>query len=509
MNRIVECVPNFSEGRNPDVVAAIVAAVRAMPGVLVLDQEMDHDHHRAVLTLAGEPEAVAEAVFRCAQVAAERVDLRHHQGGHPRVGATDVVPFIPIRGITMEQCVALARQVGARIGRDLDIPVYLYERAATRPERTNLEAIRRGNLEGLASRLAADPLWMPDFGPPRLHPTAGATVVGARPPLIAYNVNLDTADLEIAKAIAKVVRFSSGGLPCVKAIGVPLASRGIVQVSMNLTDFETTPIHIAFEAVSREAAQRGVRVVGSEVVGLVPQAAMVKAAEALLKIERFDPTQVLETRLETALAGDTPPAGSGFMAHDFLHAVAAGTPTPGGGSVAALAGALAAALGVMACRISRPSGSSEPRQSEAVTQPVELLAEEERLLSELSERLRRLIETDAEAFQGVLRAYRLPKTDQARADTITKSLEAATEVPLETAELAGEAATILRKLTSKTKPAVASDLSVGLSMAFAAMEGGIANVETNVQVQKNQQLKEQALKRLSAIKRNLEELRSL
>jgi glutamate formiminotransferase/glutamate formiminotransferase/formiminotetrahydrofolate cyclodeaminase len=508
MKKIVESVPNFSEGRNPDVVAAIVAAARAVPGVLVLDQEMDHDHHRAVLTLAGEPEAVAEAVFRCAQVAAERVDLRRHQGGHPRVGATDVVPFIPIRGITMDECVALARQVGARIGRDLDIPVYLYERAATRPERTNLEAIRRGNLDGLASRLAADPLWIPDFGPPRLHPTAGATVVGARPALIAYNVNLDTGDLEIAKAIAKVVRFSSGGLPCVKAIGVPLTSRGIVQVSMNLTDFEITPIHVAFEAVSREAEQRGVRVLGSEIIGLVPQVALVKAAEGLLKVERFNPTQVLETRLDMALSQATPPA-SRLASEDFVQAVAAGTPTPGGGSVAALAGALAAALGVMACRISRPTASGGSTEAEGKTQAAELLAREERRLSELSEQLRRLIETDAEAFQGVLQAYRLPKTDPVRAEAIAKSLEAATGVPLETASLAGEAATILRRLASKTKPAVASDLAVGLSMALAAMEGGIANVETNVQAQKNQRLKQLALDRLSVIKRNLEELRRL
>ncbi len=342
MERLVECVPNFSEGRNRETVSALVETVRGVAGVVLLDEEMDADHHRAVLTFAGPPEAVAEAAFRATRVAAERIDLRRHQGGHPRVGATDVVPFVPIRGVTMDDCVALARRVGERIGRELGIPVFLYERAATHPERVGLEVIRKGGLEGLARRLAEEPAWAPDFGPRLLHPTAGATVVGARPPLIAYNVNLATTDLAVANAIAKTVRFSSGGLPAVKAIGVELASRRQVQVSMNLTDYEVTPIHVAFEAVTREAERRGLRIAGSEIIGLVPQRALIRVAEQALRLEGFDPSQVLEVRLEQALARQAraeaaetgsrpglPPLDLGSSLSPFLAALSAGTPTPG------------------------------------------------------------------------------------------------------------------------------------------------------------------------------------
>lgn len=506
MQKIVECVPNFSEGRNPEVVAAIVAAARAVSGVLVLDQEMDSDHHRAVVTLAGEPEAVGEAAVRCARLASERIDLRAHQGAHPRIGATDVVPFIPIRGVTMDECVILARQVGARIGRDLNIPVFLYERAATRQERTNLEAIRRGNLEGLASRLADDAAWVPDFGPPRLHPTAGATIVGARPALIAFNVNLATDNLEIAKAIAKVVRFSSGGLPCVKGLGVPLTTRGMVQVSMNLTDFEVTPIHVAFEAVRKEAEQRGTSVAGSEIVGLVPHAALLQASEYFLKVERFDPTQVLETRLEIELAKESPHTSRQTL-HEFVEAVAAGTPTPGGGSVAALAGSLAAALGLMACRVSRvTSGKAGPPGASPCGPSFE---PEETRLDAIGRELRSLIQADAEAFEKVLQAYRMPKTDPVRAEAITASLERATEVPLRTATLASETVRLLKGIEARTKPSVSSDLRVGVLMATACITGGLANVEINMKTLKNHEFVGRVSRQVEEIKRILEEHKAL
>ncbi|MBI5855749.1 MAG: glutamate formimidoyltransferase [Nitrospirae bacterium] len=506
MNRIVECVPNFSEGRNPDTVAAIVAAARAVSGVLVLDQEMDSDHHRAVITLAGEPEAVGEAAVRCARVASERIDLRVHQGAHPRIGATDVVPFIPIRGVTMDECVVLARQVGSRIGRDLNIPVFLYERAATRQERTNLEAIRRGNLEGLASRLADDAAWVPDFGPPRLHPTAGATIVGARPALIAFNVNLATDNLEIAKAIAKVVRFSSGGLPCVKGLGVPLTTRGMVQVSMNLTNFEATPIHVAFEAVRKEAEQRGTRVAGSEIIGLVPQAALLQASEYFLKVERFDPTQVLETRLEMKLA-EAPLHASRLTLHGFVESVAAGTPTPGGGSVAALAGSLAAALGLMACRVSRSTpGKAGPPGASPCGPSFE---PEETRLDAIGQEFRSLIQADAEAFEKVLQAYRMPKTDPVRAEAITASLERATEVPLRTATLASETVRLLKGLEGRTKPSVSSDLRVGILMATACGAGGLANVEINMKTLNNHEFVVRVSRQVKEIKRILEEQKAL
>ena len=263
MSQVVKCVPNFSEGRNADVVQALVRVVRSVPGVALLDETMDPDHHRAVLTFAGRPYAVAEVAFQMARVASQLIDLRSHHGEHPRVGATDVMPFVPIRGVSMQDCVQLARMVGQRIGNELKIPVFLYEQAASRPERKQLEWIRKGGLNGLADRMGSDPAWAPDFGPKHLHQTAGATVVGARGPLIAFNVNLKSQDLSIAKAIARAVRQSSGGLPFVKAIGVELKSHSLVQVSMNLTNHEETPLHVVLAAVQREAAVHGVEVAGT------------------------------------------------------------------------------------------------------------------------------------------------------------------------------------------------------------------------------------------------------
>lgn len=521
MEHLVECIPNFSEGRNAGKVRELVAAIRAVKGVFLLDQEMDHDHHRSVLTFVGEPEAVAQAAFQAAHAATALIDLRTHQGGHPRVGAIDVVPFVPIRGVTMDDCVALAKRVGERIGQELKIPVFLYERAATHPDRTNLEAIRKGGPEGLAGRMQTDSAWVPDFGPRQLHPTAGATVVGARPPLIAFNVNLQTDDLSLAKAIAKTVRFSSGGLPYVKAIGVELASRRLVQVSMNLTNFEETPIHVAFEAVKREAEQHGVQVAGSELIGLVPQQALVQAAEYLLRLEHFDPTQILETRLdmvldrearakESPLSEQKPPSSAdpkdlSASVASFLSAVSAGTPTPGGGSVAALAGALAAALGVMACRISAPT---EPSKADEPENSAGLESAEQRLLLLIS-RLQHLIQADANAYAGVIQAYRLPKTDPSRATAISANLMLATRVPLETAELAREAASRLRALLMQAKPSVASDLRVGLLMALAAIQGGLENVRANLKYIRNQLFTEDILRRVNDIEQSLVELKGL
>lgn len=481
MERLVECVPNFSEGRDRATVEALAAALRSVEDVVLLDLEMDADHHRAVLTVVGPPEAVAEAVFRATRAATERIDLGRHRGGHPRVGATDVVPFVPVRGVTMADCVALARALGERIGRELRIPVFLYERAASRPERTNLEAIRKGGLEGLAKRMAEEAAWRPDFGPVGPHETAGVTVVGARPPLIAYNVNLATTDLEAAKAIAKTVRASGGGLPCVKAIGVALPSRGLVQVSMNLTDHEETPPHVAFDAVVGEAERRGLAVAGSEIVGLVPQRALFAAAERALKLEGFDPSQVLEVRLEAALA-ERARSAAGWAAAPgpFLDALAAGTPAPGGGSAAALAGAMAAALGLMACRIGPPSSGPEPEATGRA------LAQAAHRLEAIERELRRLARADAEAYEGVIQSYRLPREDPNRAEVITERLRAATEVPLQTAALALETAGLIRGIGGKVRPSVAPDLKVGLWLAVAAASGGLENVAENVKAMKNQ-----------------------
>jgi glutamate formiminotransferase len=300
MDKVIECVPNFSEGRRAEVLDEIVSAMLAA-GVLLLDREMDANHNRAVVTIAGEPEHVAEAAFRGAAQAARLIDLETHRGEHPRMGATDVIPFIPIRNVSMEECVEIARRVGERIGRELNIPVYLYERAATRPERRDLAYIRRGEYEAIRDEIEANPDREPDYGPRRLG-SAGAVAVGARPFLIAYNVNLDTHDVQIAKDIAKVTRERGGGLPSVKALGFALKDKGMVQVSMNLTDFHVTGMLTAYRHVRAEAEKRGVRVIGSELVGLVPLEALAQVAREALQLEAFDSGQVVEVKLTEAKA---------------------------------------------------------------------------------------------------------------------------------------------------------------------------------------------------------------
>ena len=294
---IVECIPNFSEGRRRDVVDAIAASISSVAGTKVLDIETDPSHNRSVITFIGNPGAVSEAAFRAAKVAAERINMEEHRGEHPRIGALDVCPFVPISGVTMEDCVRLARGVGRRIADELGIPVYLYEEAATRLDRRNLADIRRGEYEGLKKEIATNAERKPDFGPARLHPTAGATVVGARAPLIAFNVNLATSDIAVAKKIAKTIRARDGGLAFVKALGFELRDLGIVQVSMNMVNYRRTPLWEAYQLIKVLADRQGVAIIGSEIVGLVPLEALVDAAEYYLKLENFKPNQILETRL--------------------------------------------------------------------------------------------------------------------------------------------------------------------------------------------------------------------
>ena len=500
VDRIVECVPNFSEGRNQTTVRALVNAVESVPGVWLLDQTMDRDHHRSVLSFAGEPDAVAEAAFRAIRVATDLIDLRKHKGVHPRVGATDVVPFVPVRGATMQDCIHLAKRLGQRVGAELEIPVFLYEQAAMHRDHAPLESVRRGGLQGLAFRMASDPDWTPDFGPPHIHKTAGAMVIGARPPLIAFNVNLRSTNLALARSIAKDIRQSNDGLPHLKAIGVELASRQLVQVAMNLTDYIITPIHVAFEAVRTRAAEQGVAVAGSEVIGLVPRAALVQAAAHSLALEQFDSTQVLETRLETRLSGEPPrhipsseqapvdPQAQSLA--DFLDAVAAATPIPAGGTVAALVGALAASLGIMGARLSRQRGV-------------------EHRLSEIRRRLRELMQADGDAYQRFIRATRLAKTDRTRPAVLSSALHLATEIPLEIAEQATEAGALLHAYSAEVKPRVRSDLTVGLLLAIAAADAGRHTVAENINIQHNQRLKSSLLDRIQQMTIRLEELRGL
>jgi glutamate formiminotransferase len=306
MNRLIECVPNFSEGRNAAKVDAIVEAMSGIPGAWILDRSSDPDHNRSVITLGGRPEAVAEAAIRGAGKAAEVIDLTTQTGVHPRIGATDVIPFVPLEGVSVQECVVLARRVGQELWNRFRIPVYFYEAAAARPERRNLEKIRKGQFEGLHGDAPGEPGRAPDIGGPSLHPTAGATAVGVRKFLIAYNIYLNTSKVAVAREIARAIRSSSGGLPHVKAMGVEIKSRGLAQVSINLTDFEVTPLHVVFEAVKREAERRGCAVAGSEIIGLVPLKAIDLATEDYLLLEHFSPAQVLENRL-AAVAGILPP----------------------------------------------------------------------------------------------------------------------------------------------------------------------------------------------------------
>jgi glutamate formiminotransferase len=296
---LIECVPNVSEGRRTEVVDRLVQAVQRVPGARLLDRSSDTSHNRSVLTMAGAPAALQAAVLALFEIAIAEIDLRTHTGEHPRLGAVDVVPFIPIEGATMGDCVRLAQETGAEVARRFSVPVYLYEEAATKPDRKNLADIRRGQFEGLATKMT-QPEWAPDYGPQVPHPGAGATVIGARMPLIAYNVNLDTDRLDVAKKIAATVRFSSGGLPHVKAMGVALEDRGIVQVSMNLTNYQEMPILRVFDAVKAEADRHGVSVLESEIVGLVPAAALPSDAQQILQLASFSSDQILETKLKRA-----------------------------------------------------------------------------------------------------------------------------------------------------------------------------------------------------------------
>src|SRR5947208_2646767 len=399
MQTLVECVPNFSEGRDKSKVDAIVAAMK-VDGVFLLDREMDADHNRCVITLAGEREPIQEAAIRGAGKAAELIDLNTHQGAHPRMGAADVVPFIPIEGVSIEDCVAMARHVGSEIWKRFQIPVYLYEAAAATPERQNLENIRRGQFEGIRAEIATNPTRRPDFGEPRVHPTAGASVVGARKFLIAYNVFLNTPDVEIAKRIAKAVRFSSGGMRFVKGAGFLV--RGLAQVSMNFTEFEQTPIHRVFELVKREAARYGVMPVSSEIVGLIPKKALESAAEWFLQVENFDSSLILENRLTAVMSGKMAVGGVRAGVEPFVEQLAASTATPGGGSASAAAGAMAAGLAVMVASMSRGK--------KAFVQYERALSEAIARLSELREELKAAIDADANSYSAVMNAYKTDKS---------------------------------------------------------------------------------------------------
>jgi glutamate formiminotransferase len=469
MSTLVECVPNFSEGRDKAKVDAIVDAMK-VPGVYLLDREMDADHNRCVITLVGEREPIQEAAIRGVGKAAEVIDLTKHQGAHPRMGAADVVPFIPIDGVTIEDCVAMARLVGEEIWKRHQIPVYLYEAAATSPDRTNLENIRRGQFEGIRDEIATNPARKPDFGEPRVHPTAGATVVGARKFLIAYNIFLNTTDVAVAKKIAKAVRFSSGGFRFVKGAGFLV--RGLAQVSMNLTDFEQTPVHRVFEYVKREAARYGVMPISSEIVGLIPKKALEQAAEWFLQVENFDSSLILENRLTAVMGGKMAVGGLRAGIEPFVEQLAAPTATPGGGSAAAAAGAMAAGLAHMVASMSRGKKAYVQYESQ--------LCDAIARLAKLREELKAAVDADAESYKAVMKAYKQAKESTDGEAIIDVALKQATSVPLSVAERAKEVAELAAKLVPITNPNMKSDLTTSSALAKAAIEGALANVEINL-----------------------------
>jgi glutamate formiminotransferase len=488
MNQIVECVPNFSEGRRPEVIDAIVEAITSVAHVYVLGREMDGDHNRAVITIAGAPERIGEAALRAVEAAMKHIDLTRHRGEHPRIGAADVVPFVPIRGVSLAECVEIAKKTGREIAARFNIPIFLYEAAATRPERVNLENIRRGQFEALRDEISTNPERRPDFGEARIHPTAGATVVGARKPLIAYNINLNTADIGIAQYIAKRIRFSSGGFRYVKAMGIFLKDRNQAQVSMNLTDFERTPMELVFETVRREAERYGVTVGSSEIVGLIPQKALEKAAEYYLRVENFKPEMILENRIDQVIAhqdrqaqpsvaGDegaapSSPTTLADIVRPFVEKISSAEAVPGGGSAAAMAGALGAALGQMAIRITKDKKDH--------LQHADRYADALDRLAPYTSTLLELIDADCDAYSQVLAAYKLPKDALERDQAVQQGMLRATEIPSRTANYAAEALRVLEQLRPVIHANVASDLQVGMQLLRCSVQGAIANMRTNL-----------------------------
>jgi glutamate formiminotransferase/formiminotetrahydrofolate cyclodeaminase len=470
-NPLVECIPNFSEARRPEVVESIVQAILAVAGVRVLDRHSDLDHNRTVVTFVGPPAAVEEAAFQSIRTAGELIDLDHHRGEHPRIGASDVVPFVPISDVTMLECVEMARRLGRRVGDELQIPVYLYEDAATRPERRNLEDIRRGQYESLKEEIASVTERFPDFGPARLGP-AGATVIGARQPLIAYNVYLTTGDVSIAQKIARALRFSTGGLRYVKALGLLVDGRA--QVSINLTNFHMSPVARVVEFVRREAERYGIGIHHGELVGLVPQEALIDAAQWYLQLDGFQPGQILENRLletnaeEAALAAPT-------SAPSFLDELAAGTAAPGGGSAAAHSAAAGAALVAMVSRLTigkKKYAAVEPRMWE-------ILERAETLRGELTA----AVAEDAAAYSALMAAARMPKETEGEQQARTEALQRATlracEVPYGVACKAAEVIDMAVELAESGNVNAISDAASGAALAQAALTSAGLNVRIN------------------------------
>jgi glutamate formiminotransferase/formiminotetrahydrofolate cyclodeaminase len=492
--QLIECIPNFSEARRPEVIDQIVAAIESVGEVKLLDRSSDLDHNRTVLTFAGPPFAVEEAAFRAVKTASELIDLNNHTGEHPRIGATDVVPFVPLSGASMDDCVALAKRLGERVAHELNIPIYLYEAAATRPERANLETIRKGQYEGLKAEIESNPERQPDFGPAELG-SAGATVIGARNPLIAFNVYLTTDDVSIAKKIARAIRNSSGGLRYVKGSGFFVEGRA--QVSMNLTNFHETPIARVVETIRREAQRYGVGIHHSELVGLIPQEALVDAAVWYTQLDGFDKEQVLESRLadSSASAPQSRPVS-------FIEELAAPTATPGGGSAAAYAGAMGAGLVAMVAGLT--IGKKKYAEVEAQMQAIRVMAES------LRKELTQAVEDDSAAFEAVMGAFKLPKETEEEQSKRTATIHLATlnaaRVPLRVARDAVKVMELACKCAREGNINAVSDSMSGFAMSRAALTGACYNVKINLNSLEDQSVGEKMLEELKELEARADEL---
>lgn len=465
---LIECIPNFSEARRPEVIDRIVEAIQSVPEVKLLDRSSDLDHNRTVLTFAGTPAGVEEAAYLAIKTAGDLIDLDQHSGAHPRIGATDVCPFVPLGGADMKECIAIAQRLGARVGADLGVPVYLYEAAASRPDRVNLETIRKGQYEGLKTEIERDPNRAPDFGPARL-PKAGATVIGARNPLIAFNVYLTTAEVDIARKIAKAIRHSSGGLRYVKGLGLLVDGRA--QVSMNLTNYHETPVARVVEFIRREAQRYGVAIHHSELVGLIPQDALVDASVWYTQLDQFDKEQILESRLFSSLA-----SASKEVCPSFLEELAAPSPTPGGGSAAAHAGAMGAALVAMVAGLT--IGKKKYAEAEAEMRAVQVVAET------LRKELTQGVEDDASSFEVLMATYKLPKDTEEQVLTRNASIAQATlsaaHIPLHVSATAVKVMELALKCARHGNVNAISDALSGFAMARACLTAAGYNVRINL-----------------------------
>lgn len=469
MGKFVECVPNFSEGKDLEKINQVVDAAAKVPGVMIIDVEKDPDHNRTVLTFIAPVETAVEAGFMATKKASEIIDLNYHKGEHPRMGAMDVVPFIPIMDTNIEECIKLAENLGQRIGSELQIPVYLYDWAAKREDRRDLAKIRKGQFEGLKEEIGKNPERVPDFGPNKIHPTAGAVAVGARNQIINFNVNLNTTDMEFAKQLAKKIRTSGGGLPNLRAKEILLESKNQVQISTVLTDYKTTSIKKVIDEIEKEIKPKNIEITDTELIGLTTQEALVNYALDCLKVSGFNPeVQVLETRLLKLLGNWQ------ISANLVVDAVSNTDPTPGGGSAAAISAAIGCGLGQMAIGISLRSKKLE--ESKKVN-----LMEIDRKICGLKQRLQNLVSEDANAFDRFMQVRKLPKDSPQRKTEMQNALKYAAEVPLETARICSNVLEELNKADG-ISPSVISDYKSAKYLLQAAIKCASENVFINIEM---------------------------